>query len=228
MIFFDFIAATDPSMFTYFMLSNLAGKGIILLLALGSIIAWTVMVAKGYELARARTVNLRFEKSLDRSQPLVDLDLTTLKTRKNPYAILVVAAIQAFYRWDNSGKDDDSKRMNQVENALQRVIAKETLVYEAKMVMLATIVTGAPFLGLLGTVWGVMDAFGGVALAGSATLKSLAPGVSGALLTTVAGLGVAIPSVFGYNYLLSRIRRLTMELENFASSVADRIELENR
>ena len=227
MIATEFLAAADPSIFSYFLLSNLAGKGIIILLAIGSIIAWTVMVAKGFELSRIRIGNLRLEQSI-KSQPLIDIDLTTLQTRKNPYAILVVAAIQAFYRWDGATDTEHPKRMTQVENALQRVISRETINYESKMVMLASIVTGAPFLGLLGTVWGVMDSFGGVALAGSATLKSLAPGVSGALLTTVAGLGVAIPSVFGYNYLLTRVRRLTMALENFASSVADRLELENR
>jgi len=227
MIATEFLAAAEPSIFSYFLLSNLAGKAIIVLLAIGSIIAWTVMLAKGFELSRIRGGNLRLEQTI-KSQPLIDIDLTTLQTRKNPYAILVVAAIQAFYRWDGATDAEHPKRMTQVENALQRVISRETLNYEGKMVMLASIVTGAPFLGLLGTVWGVMDAFGGVALAGSATLQSLAPGVSGALLTTVAGLGVAIPSVFGYNYLLTRVRRLTMELENFASSVADRLELENR
>jgi len=205
------LAASDPNIFTYFLLSNWAGKAIILLLGAGSIVAWTVMIAKGVELARVRIANLRLEKSIQRGQPLLDLDLTTLQARKNPYSTLVVAAIQAFFRWEQTGTQDSKKRLNQVENALQRVISRETVA----------------FLGLLGTVWGVMDSFGGVALTGSATLKSLAPGVSGALLTTVAGLGVAIPSVFGYNYLLSRIRRLTMELENFASSVADRLELEN-
>ena len=94
------------------------------------------------------------------------------------------------------------------------------------MVVLGSIVTGAPFLGLLGTVWGVMDAFGGMAGAGSASLQSLAPGVSGALLTTVAGLVVAIPSVFGYNYLLQNTKIAVVELENFASTAADRLELE--
>ncbi len=224
----NFLAAADPSIFTYFALSNWAGKLIIVLLIIGSVVAWTVMLAKGLELARLRAVNLRFEKSLNLGSPLVDTDLTVLQKRRSPYSTLVLAAIQAFYRWESTGETDRPKRMNQLENALQRVIARETLAYEAKMVMLASIVTGAPFLGLLGTVWGVMDAFGGVAVEGSATLQSLAPGVSGALLTTVAGLIVAIPSVFGYNYLLTKIRRLTMELENFASSVADRIELETR
>jgi biopolymer transport protein TolQ len=95
------------------------------------------------------------------------------------------------------------------------------------MIFLASIVSGAPFLGLLGTVWGVMAAFSAVAVQQSASIPTLAPGVSAALLTTIAGLVVAIPSVFGYNYLLGNQRRLITELENYASSLADRIELES-
>jgi biopolymer transport protein TolQ len=223
-------ASSDPGLFEYFLYSNWAGRIIILILALGSVIAWTVMVAKGVELRMIRAANLRFERNLRRGEPLLQLDLAELKTRSTPYATLTVAAIQAYFRehGDEGRKEAAPGRTNPVETALQRVIARQTFAYESRMVMLASIVTGAPFLGLLGTVWGVMDAFGSVALAGSATLQSLAPGVSGALLTTVAGLVVAIPSVFGYNFLLTRIRQLTMELENFASSVADRIELETR
>jgi biopolymer transport protein TolQ len=95
------------------------------------------------------------------------------------------------------------------------------------MIFLASIVTGAPFLGLLGTVWGVMEAFSAVSVQQTASIQTLAPGVSAALLTTIAGLVVAIPSVFGYNYLLSSTKRLVTEIENYASSLADRIELES-
>jgi len=94
------------------------------------------------------------------------------------------------------------------------------------MIFLATIVTGGAVPRLLGTVWGVMTAFSAVAVQESASIKALAPGVSAALLTTIAGLVVAIPSVFGYNFLLASTKRLVTELENFASSLADRIELE--
>ena len=95
------------------------------------------------------------------------------------------------------------------------------------MIFLASIVTGAPFLGLLGTVWGVMEAFSAVSVQQTASIQTLAPGVSAALLTTIAGLLVAIPSVFGYNYLLSSIKTLVTEIENYASALADRIELES-
>ena len=93
------------------------------------------------------------------------------------------------------------------------------------MIMVGSIVSGAPFLGLLGTVWGVMDAFGSITGA-QATIASLAPGVSGALLTTVAALLVAIPAVFGYNFLLTKVKMGVTELEGFASNLADLIELE--
>lgn len=95
------------------------------------------------------------------------------------------------------------------------------------MIFLASIVSGVLFLGLLGTVWGVMEAFSAVAVQQSASIASLAPGVSAALLTTIAGLVVAIPAVFGYNALLAKTKILITETENFASSLADRIELES-
>ena len=92
--------------------------------------------------------------------------------------------------------------------------------------MLALAVSGAPFLGLLGTVWGVMSAFSYVAQAGKADLATMAPGVAAALVTTVAGLLVAIPSMFGYNWLVHNLRVRTVELDNFAQEFVSRIETE--
>ena len=139
---------------------------------------------------------------------------------------MVKAATQSYFRAVEL-ESDKKNAVSHAENALQRAVANQSLNYERKMVLLASIVTGAPFMGLLGTVWGVMDAFGAVGLGASASIASLAPGVSGALLTTVAGLLVAIPSVFGYNFLLSLTKKRVIEIENFASTVADRIELED-
>lgn len=141
-------------------------------------------------------------------------------------------ALDAYWRVEARHGETDERltaaRLEHAENALQRAVAAQTLRYEANMVFLASIVSSAPFFGLLGTVWGVMEAFGAVALEPVATVQTLAPGVSGALLSTVAGLLVAIPSLMGYNFLFSRVRQLNTELENFASSLADRIELESR
>lgn len=223
-------AVAEPNVFTYFDQSNLAGKLIIVALAVFSLVAWTVMIGKWLDLRSLRALNLYAERKMSGMKRLLDPDLETFAFGRGPYAVLLKEAIEAYFRYAAEGVADPSARMTlrmgHVENALQRAVAEQTIRYEAKMVLLGSIVTGAPFLGLLGTVWGVMDAFGAVSIKASVTLQMLAPGVSGALLTTVAGLLVAIPSVFGYNYLLTLSKLMITELENFASMLADRIELE--
>lgn len=221
-------AAAGANVFTYFGQSNVAGKVIILILALFSIVAWTVMLGKHMDLSKLRSQNQRYERLLTKESHLIALDPARPGKGSGPYYNIVREALEAFHRYGGDPTDTHraALRMGHVENALQRSVAEQIIRYESKMVVLGSIVTGAPFLGLLGTVWGVMDAFGGMAGAGSASLQGLAPGVSGALLTTVAGLVVAIPSVFGYNYLLQSTKIAVVELENFASTAADRIELE--
>lgn len=223
-------AAADASVFTYFAQSNFAGQVIIMILGLCSVLAWSVMLGKYLDLSRLRAQNLRYERLLSQESHLLALDPSRPAKGAGPFYNLVREGLEAFARYGGDLINADTHRvtlrMGHVENALQRGVAEQTIRYETKMVLLGSIVTGAPFLGLLGTVWGVMDAFGGMAGAGSASLQNLAPGVSGALLTTVSGLVVAIPSVFGYNYLLQQTKIAVVELENFASTVADRIELE--
>src|SRR5437660_7390278 len=115
-------------------------------------------------------------------------------------------------------------QMNAVSAAMERAVGETALELESQMILLATAVSGSPFLGLLGTVWGVMDAFTDVAVAGSANLTTLAPGVSGALITTVMSLCVAIPAMFGYNFLVTSIRSLIVEMDNFAAELASEFE----
>lgn len=225
-------AGGGPNVITYFSQSNPAGKFIIFALAFFSVCAWAVMIGKYWELKRLRLYNLGFEQSLHRLSSILNAPATFKAPKRVPYAALYSDAIDAYHRIDPKAGESIEQlraaRVEHVENALQRALANKTLSYESSMIFLATIVSGAPFFGLLGTVWGVMDAFGAVGLQATATLQNLAPGVSGALLTTVAGLCVAIPSVFGYNFLLSRTKVLVTELQNFASALADMIELESR
>jgi biopolymer transport protein TolQ len=115
-------------------------------------------------------------------------------------------------------------QMRVVTSAMERAVGEAALKLESQMIVLATAVSGAPFLGLLGTVWGVMETFGDVAAAGSANLTAMAPGVSAALITTVTGLLVAIPAMFGYNYLVTTVRAMTVQLDNFAAELASEFE----
>ncbi len=109
--------------------------------------------------------------------------------------------------------------MEHVKRTLEGAVARESLKLEAGLILLAIAVSGAPFLGLLGTVWGVMDTFARVGQAGHADLPTMAPGVSAALITTVAGLLVAIPSMFAYNWLVHTLRVRTVEIGQFRAGL---------
>jgi len=219
-IFTPFAEPPALALIQAFTQANLAGKAIVLLLVIFSLLAWTVMVGKYMELARFRDQNQAFQMRLDATDRILNID-PNLPDARGPYAHLGREGLKAYH---NQAKGKNT--IAHVENALQRAVAWSQLRYESRMTLLGSIVSGAPFLGLLGTVWGVMDAFGAIAGSEGASIATLAPGVSGALLTTVAGLLVAIPSVFGYNYLLTQVKLQITDLENFASLLADRIELE--
>lgn len=213
-----------------FLTTDRVGQAVIALLAVFSIIAWAVMLGKHSELKKLRELNFRFERRLGEERHILQLPENMRSRRDIPYADLLADALEAYWRaaaiGKEKGEDTLRGRLEHAENAIQRAIARQSLRYEASMIFLASVVTGAPFMGLFGTVWGVMEAFVAVSVMQTASIQSIAPGVSAALLTTIAGLVVAIPSVFGYNYLLGNVKTMITELENYASNLADRIELE--
>jgi biopolymer transport protein TolQ len=222
------LATTNP--WLLFVRCDPVGQVITVLLGVFSLIAWTIMFGKHMELKNLSRLNRNFEQRLREQRTLLAQPESGRGSRSVPYADLFADAIEAYWRaasiLKEKGEDTLHARLEHAENALQRGLARQTLRYESSMIFLASIVSGAPFLGLLGTVWGVMEAFSSVSVQQTASIQTLAPGVSAALLTTIAGLIVAIPSVFGYNILLARSRLLITETENYASSLADRIELE--
>jgi len=105
---------------------------------------------------------------------------------------------------------------------LDRVTVKETEKLNALIVLLTIAISGGPFLGLLGTVVGVMITFAAIAASGDVNVNAIAPGISAALVATVAGLGVAIPALFGYNYLVARIKDITNEMHGFSDELVTR------
>jgi hypothetical protein len=111
-----------------------------------------------------------------------------------------------------------------VKVILEEAAGAQAMALEKGMIVLSTAVAGGPFIGLLGTVWGVMSTFAGIAEKNSASLTTMAPGVAAALVATVTGLLVAIPAMFGYNFMVTTIRAITQELDGFASRYANQIE----
>ncbi len=214
--------------------SNTAGKAVIFILLVGSIFSWSVMWSKFTQLRAARLATLPFLKAFRSSLEPLDPYLSGRPPGESPQAAIYHAGAKelCFHLTGSSTIDStlatrltsarpiSETGMNSVRTAMERVVGEESLRLESQLILLATAVSGAPFLGLLGTVWGVMDAFSDIALAGQASLAAMAPGVSGALITTVTGLLVAIPAMFGYNYLTTSIRSLNVQLENFSAECA--------
>jgi biopolymer transport protein TolQ len=207
---------------------------IIVLLAIFSVFAWMTMGYKAVEMRRAKRLNHFFDTEFRQQKSVLDIHKRKLEVEGCPlFAVYETGctAIEGRIREKEGCPPRVSlKAMEHVKSALEATVARESLRLESGLVLLAVAVSGSPFLGLLGTVWGVMDAFGGVAMAAQAgnraDLAAMAPGVSAALITTVAGLLVAIPSMFGYNWLVHNLRVLTVELDNFAQALAARMETE--
>jgi biopolymer transport protein ExbB/TolQ len=111
-----------------------------------------------------------------------------------------------------------------VKVVMEEAAGEQAMALEKGMIVLSTAVAGGPFIGLLGTVWGVMSTFAGIAESHSASLTAMAPGVAAALVATVTGLLVAIPAMFAYNFMVTTIRHITQELDGFASRYANQVE----
>ncbi|HEV2394261.1 MAG TPA: MotA/TolQ/ExbB proton channel family protein [Verrucomicrobiae bacterium] len=207
-------------------------KAIIVCLLIFSIIAWSVMIAKALQMRRAKRLNQFFSTEY-RTQKNV-LDVYDRRVQADGCPLFVVyhsGSIELDARLKNADgngrkKYVSLKGMEHVKRSLENTVAQESLKLESGLILLAIAVSGAPFLGLLGTVWGVMSTFGHIAQQGSATMAAMAPGVAAALITTVAGLLVAIPSMFGYNWLVHNLRVLTVELDNFAQDLVSKMETE--
>ena len=219
------LADAEKGALWYFKQMDTAGLAVAGVLLICSFIGWGAMIQKWTDVNELRRRNHAFERRLRDEPSVVALNFPR-GSNLGPYEFLVAEAVSAVQR--HKGRmvkpSDVALCMGHVENAIQRGIARTMVKYEEKMVILSSLVSGGPFLGLLGTVWGVMVTFG--ALTEKASIAQLAPGVCGALVTTTLGLLVAIPATFGYNYLLTQVKIMTTELENYASSLADRVELE--
>jgi biopolymer transport protein ExbB/TolQ len=224
-----FLAKSDVELIYIWNNATFEGKAIIILLVGFSLLAWSVMGAKAIEMRRAAKMNGFFNEEFQRQKNVLAIYERNVEVEGCPnYTVYKAGSTELQARLQNSKKPGEVslKAMEHIKRALERTVAHEALKLESGLIFLAIAVSGAPFLGLLGTVWGVMSAFSYVAMKGNADLATMAPGVSAALITTVAGLLVAIPSMFGYNWLVHHLRVLTVELDNFAQELVSRMETE--
>jgi biopolymer transport protein TolQ len=219
--------------------SDSVGQAIVWILFIGSVFTWTIMVEKWMTLRKAKILAKQFMKEFRNEEFPLRL---WLKSKKNVDPVSAVyksgaASLVEFYDVSENEssaygsekfpvKKLSTAEVESVRSALERAVSDQILLIEDKIGLLAIAVSVSPFCGLFGTVWGVMMAFCGLASQGRADISAIAPGVSGALLTTVVGLLVAIPSLIGYNLLTNTIRQLTVYMDNFVEEFMAKIKLE--
>lgn len=233
-----FLAESGGGLMYAYEKSTLPGKIVLLALFVASVLSWTVMVSKFRLLKRARVRRSDFIDAFRNDRQPLSLYQSGARFAGAPvFTVYQAGCRELCFQMLGSSEVDETfsarletaprispAQMRMVQTAMERAVGETALRLESQMVLLSTAVSGAPFLGLLGTVWGVMETFGDVAQAGKASLTAMAPGVSAALITTVTGLLVAIPAMFGYNWLVTTLRGMVVELDNFSAELSSAFE----
>ncbi|XPV77337.1 MAG: MotA/TolQ/ExbB proton channel family protein [Desulfovibrio sp.] len=204
-------------------------KAVIGLLITMSLVSWTIIFQKFFSIGAARR---RVHKGLDSFTEASDLSsgLTLLGQQpKSPLTVISAQAVKEFRKVEEADIPWERKRVLMKESLrrmLRRGVSGEMARLSGALSFLATCANGAPFIGLFGTVWGIMNSFHSIGQAQSAALATVAPGISEALVATAIGLGVAIPATIAYNYFLGQLAVLETELVNFAGMFLNRVERE--
>jgi biopolymer transport protein ExbB/TolQ len=228
------------------------GKTTMSFLLLLSLFSWTIIITKARQLMIARKASKRFMAAYASTRDPLDIKRKGEEFEGAPaYELYIRGADELDYHLKNNpitiktvkplnndpalaGMTDHFSRsvttritaqsFEAIKVVMEEAAGGEAMGLEKGMIVLSTAVAGGPFIGLLGTVWGVMETFAGIASAGGASITAMAPGVAGALICTVIGLLVAIPAMFSYNFMVTTIRSITSELDLFGARYANQIE----
>lgn len=189
------------------------GMAVMGILLVFSVLSWAIIFAKWYFLNSYIKSNAQFIDSFWQTKDLASL-MASDKGASGPSAQVFRAGISEFERQSQKGKDKESALLV-IERALARTGRSELKKAEAQLPILATIGSVSPFIGLFGTVIGIMSSFHEIGLAGNANLSTVAPGIAEALLATALGLFAAIPAVMAYNMFQTKLRGLRGDVDNF-------------
>jgi biopolymer transport protein ExbB/TolQ len=250
----DAVGQKKPSAVAFaFRMATPEGKTTMTALLILSLFSWTIIITKARQIAIARKWTKKFMAAYASTRDPLDIKRKEEDFTGAPaYQLYIRGADELEYHLKNNpvaagevkpinndpalghGNTDHFARAKAmrvspasyeaVKVVMEEAAAAEAMSLERGMIVLSTAVAGGPFLGLLGTVWGVMETFAGIATAGGASITAMAPGVAAALICTVIGLLVAIPAMFSYNFMVTSIRAITQELDGFAARYANQIE----
>ena len=216
-------------------------QGILLILFLFSIVSWAIIAYKLKLLQRIKRESEEFLKFFRGIGRLSDGEKAFIQFNQSPLCKVFRAGYDEFRARREEGtkasgsprvaeaNDNDEKRIpfpgiDAVKRAVQRATSAEILHLEKWLFFLATMATACPFIGLFGTVWGVMDSFISMQTYRSASIAAVGPGIAGALTTTIVGLAAAIPALVAYNYFINRVNTIASEIDNFTSEFISLLE----
>jgi len=197
--------------------TGLVAQVVLVILLIFSVMSWSVILTKWASIKRARAQSGRFLRAFRKAQRLQDVAAVSEQFKPSP---LVAVFENAYDEYRRQGEGN----ITAVQRAAQIASSEELTRLERRLPWLATTGAVAPFVGLFGTVWGIIDAFNGLGAEGSATLRAVAPGISEALITTAAGLFAAIPAVIAYNQFTHRMREFGARMDDFTMEMLNFIE----
>lgn len=203
---------------------------ILLILLVMSILSWAVIVAKGLQIRASAGQNRHFYSIYLRDQPLSNLHSMAQKFSTSPLARMFevsyreINVFRGQVEKGNAPPDARERLMLNLSRSLERVYNQQNLALERWLSLLAMVASSAPYIGLFGTVLGIIDAFSSIGTTGVTSLAVVAPGISEALVATAAGLMAAIPALIAYNLYRNRLRDLNTQMKNFALDVSNRLE----
>ena len=209
--------APDFSMFGLFMQADIVVKSVIIILIIASIYSWNVIISKILRMRQLKKLESEFEDIFWSGNSFEDLYETLNFNKLDPKSKIFCAAI---LEWKKSKSQiDENSNLNSLKDRMQRsmsvIFNKESEDVEKNLTFLATAGSTAPFIGLFGTVWGIMNSFKSIAIAQNTNLAVVAPGIAEALFATALGLFVAIPAVVAYNKISNDISKYFLSLETF-------------
>lgn len=206
------------------MMGNLGpiAVGVLLLLLIASLYSWTIILGKVSTFGKATRESRSFVNAFRRATRLQEVAAFADNYKASPLAQVYVDVYETYKR--QTGGSGPPKNLAPLERSAQTAASEAVTALERRLTWLATIAATSPFIGLFGTVMGVLDAFEGLGTAGAATLRAVAPGIAEALVTTAAGLFVAVPAVIAYNQFAARIRIFASATDDFCRELLNSLE----
>ena len=209
------VSPADISLVSLFLQAHIVVKAVIIGLILASVWSWAIIVDKTLLFSRTRRSMDRFERAFWSGQSLEELYRSLTGRTPAGMAAVFVAAMREWKRSFEAGARSPMGLQTRIEKVLDVTINRETERLERRLLFLATVGSAAPFIGLFGTVWGIMTSFQAIAASNNTSLSVVAPGIAEALLATALGLLAAIPAVIAYNKLSNEAAKIGQRLEGF-------------